>query len=91
MIQTFWGPSAEVCEQMKTGTYLQPLEILAPALDCAPPDAVAQLVDLFHDTADAQDLFSILETDYVRLFVSDRAGIAAPLYASCYEGETPLP
>jgi TorA-specific chaperone len=32
---------------------------------------------------------ALLETEYVRLFVAARGGIAAPLYQSCYLDETP--
>ncbi|MBI4763331.1 MAG: molecular chaperone TorD family protein [Deltaproteobacteria bacterium] len=38
---------------------------------------------------DAEALWADLEETHVRLFISDRQGIRTPLYASCYEGETP--
>ena len=42
--------------------------------------------EAFQNFSDADALFQNLEAEYVRLFISHRDGIAAPLYESCYVG-----
>ena len=52
------------------------------------PGSVASFTDL-RNFKDADSLYDYLETAYVRLFISHRHGIAAPLYESCYHGVEP--
>lgn len=85
----FWGPTSDVCQQMLDGVFVRPFEKLAPTITSDPPDALEKLGDLFHDFTDAETFLDVLEENYVSLFINDREGIPAPLYASCYEGEDP--
>jgi putative dimethyl sulfoxide reductase chaperone len=89
MSHLFWGPTLEQCENMLQVPYWLPFERVLPWLD-SPPDIVFKEVKtLINNFSTAGELFDFLEEAYVRLFISDRQGIRAPLYASCYVGEEP--
>lgn len=84
----FWGPSEVSCRQMLEPSFLQPFEAIASRTK---PHWAAELSDLqrlLEGFSDPASLFAYLEQGYVRLFINARGGIAAPLYASCYEDET---
>jgi TorA maturation chaperone TorD len=85
MSGAFWGPEPDTCRAMRQGDWLRPLRRLSTAFACEPADAVKRLEALISSHADADALFEHLETDYVSLFVSNRGGICAPLYQSCYD------
>lgn len=80
----FHGPDGEFCENMIRGDCLHPFEVLAPLMTFDPPGALAEINALITMHADPDSLFEALETSYVRLFISNRGGISAPLYQSCY-------
>ncbi|MFH0728171.1 MAG: molecular chaperone TorD family protein [Pseudomonadota bacterium] len=84
LCRLFWGPDPAQCSEILAGRFFEPF---------AGPDsggesgAVAALetIDRYLRTMpDANALFEALETSYVRLFISSRAGIGVPLYQSCY-------
>ncbi|MDB4264812.1 molecular chaperone TorD family protein, partial [bacterium] len=54
-----------------------------------PPDVLQRIESDLNNFSNADSLFQYLETEYVRLFISHRDGIAAPLYESCYVGVEP--
>jgi TorA maturation chaperone TorD len=86
LCRIFWGPTAVSCRQMLEPSFLQPFEIIGSR---AKARWLGDLSDLRHRLAgfsDPTSLFAYLESGYVRLFVNAREGVAAPLYASCYEG-----
>jgi len=85
--RVFWGPDDDSCRAMITGGYLLPFEILSPLMSVDPPTAVADIKAFISSHSDAGSLFEALETSYVRLFISNRGGIAAPLHQSCYTEE----
>ena len=85
----FWGPTSDTCRQLIEGPFLGSLELLAPLMQVDPPDVLDQLHTLLSDVTDGDSLFQSLESDYVSLFINDRGGITAPLYASCYDSEDP--
>ena len=99
MSRAFWGPEPDTCRAMLQGDWLQPFRRLSTALTCEPEDAppkyvppehvpidtIGRLETLISSHADADSLFEYLETGYVSLFVSNREGICAPLYQSCYD------
>jgi len=66
---------------------LQPLETFARRCGGAAAADFEQLQASVNDFGNPDSLCEHLEQAYVRLFVSHRGGIAAPLYQSCYEGE----
>ena len=39
--------------------------------------------------SDSPEIIEDVQSEYVRLFVAGRGGVVAPLYESCYEGDTP--
>ncbi|MGD8739258.1 MAG: molecular chaperone TorD family protein [Desulfobacterales bacterium] len=49
---------------------------------------MTEIKSVLNKFTSADALFHHLEEAYVRLFISDREGVTAPLYASCYETTT---
>ena len=83
--QVFWGPEPEACREMLSGRYLQDLTDLNDLLDqegSAPHREMALFLSGF---SDPKRLTEALEGDYLPLFISNKGGIAAPLYQSCHE------
>ena len=87
--ELFWGPNLQKCHEMVAGTYCQPFSILENVLKHDPPDVLQRIESDLNNFSNADSLFQYLETEYVRLFISHRDGIAAPLYESCYVGVEP--
>ena len=85
----FWGPNLLMCQKILAGTYFQPFATLERVLKFNPPDVLQKIESGLKNFSDADSFFQYLETDYVRLFISHRDGIAAPLYESCYFGVEP--
>ncbi len=87
MCRVFWGPDLESCCQMREGTFFHSGEKILTKSDMkssAAFDSVKAVIDQFNSD---QSLFDHLNECYVRLFINNRGGIAAPLYQSCYEFE----
>lgn len=87
MGQTFWGPSLEACTEMVKEQYLGRLQSLKSILTGRAFDSLEQVVSTIKSFADGDSLYQHLEECYVRLFISAKGGIVAPLYESCYEFE----
>ena len=87
MGRIFWGPSLEACTKMVKQTYLNRLEFFKSILPDKSLDCLGQLVSLIKSFPDVDSLYQHLEVCYVRLFISAKGGIVAPLYESCYEFE----
>jgi TorA maturation chaperone TorD len=87
--ELFWGPNLERCHDILAGAYFQPFTTLESVLKFNPPDVLQKIESYLKKFPDADSLFQNLEPDYVRLFISHRDGIAAPLYESCYVGVEP--
>jgi TorA-specific chaperone len=85
----FWGPNLQNCHEILAGTYFQPFTTLESMLKFKPTDVLQKIESSLKNFTDADSLFQYLETEYVRLFISHRDGIAAPLYESCYLGVEP--
>ena len=85
--RVFWGPELEFCSTLHQGDGLAFLKepSLTRILESsgAIADEIRATVGLYDN---AEVLFQNLETAYVSLFISNRQGIAAPLYHSCYAG-----
>lgn len=88
LCRIYWGPSEVFCRQMIEPSFLQPFEAIAARMETCWVDNLSDLQRLLDCFSDPASLFAYLEQGYVRLFVNARQGIAAPLYASCYEDET---
>jgi TorA maturation chaperone TorD len=84
--EMFWGPKFQDSRDILAGSYFQPLKTLESMLEYNPPDVLHRIESGLKYYPDADALFQYLETEYVRLFISHRDGIAAPLYESCYTG-----
>ena len=89
LCRCFWGPDTKACRAMRRGDFILPFVTLAGTFPYIPPE-IPEQVQAFFDRFKTQDaLCQHLEMHYVRLFVSNRDGIAAPLYQSCYVSEKP--
>jgi TorA maturation chaperone TorD len=85
LCRIFWGPSEVFCRQMLESSFLQPYKTIASRKKPRWAADLNDLQNLLEGFTDPASLFAYLEHGYVRLFVNAREGIAAPLYASCYE------
>ena len=87
MGQIFWGPSLEACTEMVREAYLDRLQSLKSILPGSSLDSLGQIVSTIKSFPDGDSLYQHLEECYVRLFITAKGGIVAPLYESCYEFE----
>ena len=87
MSQIFWGPSGDRCVEMVEEDYLVRLEELISVIDKKSTEDLRQILSIIRSFRDGDSLCEYLEPAYVRLFISAREGITAPLYESCYEYE----
>ncbi|MGD9368508.1 MAG: molecular chaperone TorD family protein [Desulfobacteraceae bacterium] len=87
LCRIFWGPTEEFCQQMLEPSFLQPFDAIASRMESRWAADLSDLQNLLEGFSEPTSLFAYLEQGYIRLFVNARGGIAAPLYASCYEGE----
>ena len=87
MGQTFWGPSLEGCTEMAQEKYFDRLQSLTSVLKTGAGNGVHEIGSIIRSFPDRDSLYQHLEEGYVRLFISAKGGIAAPLYESCYEFE----
>jgi len=85
LCRVYWGPSVELCREMLEGTFFQPFGAIAGLIETGAGSDFDRLRTHLSDFSDPEALYAHLEEGYVRLFVNDRGGVAAPLYASCYE------
>lgn len=81
----FWGPDTDTCSAVWRADFTLPFKALG--------DDVRYTLSALPDQArtgpnglqSPDEWCGELEAEYVRLFVSHREGIAAPLYHSCYD------
>lgn len=85
--QIFWGPSGDRCVEMVEEDYLVRLEELTAVIDEKSRGNLRQILSIIRSFKDGDSLCEYLEPAYVRLFISAKEGIPAPLYESCYEYE----
>ena len=81
----YWGPDADSSRDALRGIYLKPFEALKPMVSYEPPAIIDELKAINTSFTGQDEIFQNLEQTYVRLFINNRDGITAPLYASCYE------
>ena len=81
----FWGPDEKRCEEMLSANYFESHNQLRSLLQLDPPDTLDKLAVFINSFQDSKAFFDTLEETYVRLFISSKDGITAPLYQSCYE------
>lgn len=84
LCRLYWGPSPRLCRQMVDGRFTAPFHAMASLSLRGATDALTQIEACIGSASDATVLFQTLEETYVRLFISSRQGVAAPLYQSCY-------
>ena len=81
MTSVFWGPDLEKCTEMLQESFLGSFDTLAAQPGNWNVHEISSVLKKFKNTG---SLFQHLEEGYVRLFISDRGGVTAPLYESCY-------
>lgn len=81
MAGVFWGPDLKKCTEMLQEPILGAFDKFA-VQRCA--GDIHKIKSILKQFTNAQSFFQHLEEGYVRLFISDRKGVAAPLYESCY-------
>ncbi len=84
LAQVFWGPEEELCRDMARGGFGDDLTSLSPHLDRAGRLAAKQMAEIFRGRPE-EELCSLLEDYYLRLFVTSKEGLKAPLYHSHYD------
>ena len=87
MGRIFWGPSLEECTEMVKENYLNRLDSLTSVLKTGADNRLHEIGSIIRSFSDGDSLYQHLEEGYVRLFISAKGGITAPLYESCYEFE----
>ena len=87
MGQTFWGPSVVECTEMKKENYLNRLDSMTSVLTTGADNLLHEIGSIVRSFSDGDSLYQHLEEGYVRLFISAKGSITAPLYESCYEFE----
>ena len=87
MGRIFWGPSLEECTEMMKEKYLDRLQSLTSVLKSGADNGLHEIISIIKSFPDGDSLYQNLEEGYVRLFISAKGGITAPLYESCYEFE----
>ena len=85
--KVFWGPELEYCRAIHQEDGLAISMEFAFLSNAEPFNATIEKIGTFVGSyQDGEDLFQSLETEFVALFISNREGIPAPLYHSCYSG-----
>ena len=82
----YWGPNRQKCGEFLSVDYWHSFRVLQMAWQFDPPETVERVESELANFSDTESLYQYLEAAYVRLFISHREGIAAPLYESCYFG-----
>jgi TorA maturation chaperone TorD len=84
LISIFWGPDLQKCNEILQKPFLSLIDKLSTQADFRNFETLTEIKSVLNKFTSAEALFHHLEEAYVRLFVSDRTGVIAPLYASCY-------
>ena len=84
MIGVFWGPDLIKCTKMLQKPVIGAFDELATRPNFHDFGALTEINSILKKFENAEAFFHHLEQAYVRLFISDRTGVTAPLYASCY-------
>lgn len=87
MCRVFWGPDLESCCKMREGVFFHSAEMILTKAGKNSLPAMDGIKAFIRNFDTDQSLFDQLNECYVRLFINNRGGIAAPLYQSCYEFE----
>jgi TorA maturation chaperone TorD len=81
----YWGPTERQCRDLLDPAYWAPFHANDPEGTYGIDALIGELKELLSKFRSQELLFDHLEENYVRLFINAQGGIAAPLYASCYE------
>ena len=84
MSSVFWGPDQEKCVALLKESVFEPFEKIGALPGLHISKALTEIRSILQKISNAEALYLHLDEAYVRLFISDREGVTAPLYASCY-------
>jgi TorA-specific chaperone len=84
MSSVFWGPDPEKCAALLEASVFDPFDQINALSGFQISNALSEIKSILQKISNADALYLHLEEAYVRLFISDRKGVTAPLYASCY-------
>ena len=84
MSLVFWGPDQEKCAALLKESVFNPFEKIRALPGFQITKTLTDIKSVLKKFTSADALYLHLEEAYVRLFISDRKGVTAPLYASCY-------
>jgi TorA-specific chaperone len=84
MINVFWGPDLKKCTDMLQKPVTGAFDELATQANFHNFGTLTEIKSILKKFENSEAFFYHLEQAYVRLFISDRTGVTAPLYASCY-------
>ena len=84
IISIFWGPTPERCTDLLVGSFFDICEKLDVQEGLGIAETLKAARMLLVPFSEDESLYHHLDEAYVRLFINDRNGIAAPLYESCY-------
>lgn len=84
----YWGPTEHQCRELLDPDHWVPFRTIDPDGAYGINAVIGDLKELLSKFGTQELLFDHLEENYVRLFINAQGGIAAPLYASCYEDAT---
>lgn len=87
LCRIFWGPDPDQCRALFEGGLTSLFGLLAQELKINIRECFYKIKSISDSYSDTDALCKVLNEEYVRLFISHRDGIAAPLYESCYEYE----
>ena len=83
----FWGPDPDQCRTLIDGDFTEVFESVEKNLDINIHEGLDKFKSIIKGFDDPENLFLILNEEYVRLFISNLNGVTAPLFESCYEYE----
>ena len=83
--RAFWGPSDDWCEEMHRAATTGELKEMGKLADGN--DTAHAMIAYMKAFRDGKQACETLEESYVKLFISDKGGIAASLHHSAYESE----
>jgi TorA-specific chaperone len=84
MSSVFWGPDPNKSVALLRESFFDPFEKISAMPGFRISKALNEFRSVIKKFKDADALYLHLEEACVRLFISDRKGVTAPLYASCY-------
>jgi TorA maturation chaperone TorD len=88
LCRIFWCPDRLFCNDTMNGDFVKLLRNCEKTFNLDFSSEVRAIERLAGEYIDSESLCASLSAGYIKLFVNDIDGIAAPLYQSCYQTKT---